>query len=138
MGTAEKDKAGLLRAKRTCSALRAKCRDIFFRFLLFVAKSPSFALRPTPLCWRAVVQAYAPTTERKYRRVRKRYALVCLEAYAPRLESGTAINAAIMLPRLATCVQSPNLARNHDSEQPWKLYSSKLKPIRNASSTVVR
>ena len=72
------------------------------------------------------MEAYAPTTERKHRRVPKRYALVCLEAYAPRLESGTAINAAIMLPRLATCMQSPNLARNHYSEQPWKLYSSKL------------
>ena len=94
-------------------------------------------------------QAYAPMLEsscgglcsyngKKHRRVPKRYALVCLEAYAPRLESGTAINAAIMLPRLATCMQSPNLARNHASEQPWKLYSSKLKPIRNASSAVVR
>ena len=67
-----------------------------------------------------------PLQRKKHRRVPKRYALVCLEAYAPRLESGTAINAAIMLPRLATCMQSPNLARNHDSEQPWKLYSSKL------------
>ena len=65
-------------------------------------------------------------------------AFVHIEAYAPMLESGTASNAAIMLPKLATCMQSPNLARNHDSEQPWKLYSSKLKPIRNASSAVVR
>jgi len=63
--------------------------------------------------------------------------LVRMETYAPMLESGTAINAAIMLPRLATCMQSPNLARNHDSEHPWKLYVSRSKPIRNASSAVV-
>lgn len=54
----------------------------------------------------------------------KQLAPVCIEAYAPMLESGTAINTEIMLPRLATCMQSPNLIRNQDSEQPWKLYAS--------------
>ena len=84
------------------------------------------------------MEADAPTTETKRRRLRKRYALVRMETYVPMLESGTATNAAIMLPRLATCMQSPNLTRNHDSEQPRKLYASSSKPIRNASSAVVR
>ena len=63
-----------------------------------------------PPYWRAAVEAHA---------------LAHIEAYAPMLESGTASNAAIMLPKLATCMQSPNLARNQDSEQPWKLYVSR-------------
>ena len=61
-----------------------------------------------------------------------------MDAYAPMLERGTAIKAAIMLPKLATCMQSPDLPRNHDSEQPWKSYAARSKPIRIASSAVVR
>ena len=66
------------------------------------------------------MEAYAPILESSC----GGSALAHIEAYAPMLESGTASNAAIMLPKLATCMQSPNLARNQDSEQPWKLYVS--------------